>query len=319
MGLFMLKSALMCNYPAMLIVETVDILKRYGMSGLAGVLMRNDFVEAVETLKKISGMDKHYPISLSELTACIYYRLAIERGIRGSDPDGEYRLHYPENLEPDDPPYCSEVPMDTLDLIIDYASMALMVVYEENPVECQRIAATQGYACICAETSSLAEKPAFGIYVSTDNVTPDNSNSESTFPSHVPPPPSSSRSTSDEDFSSKGCDFKMHRCKPKEVILTIRGTLSIHDVVTDIRNAPHPFPPTQEEILSLIYQVSGRSLSCVVLWSHVICGRWVESDGVDDDNNVDVLCHLSSCLFIGSGVRNDKCMEISVWRVEELI
>jgi hypothetical protein len=29
---------------------------RYGMSGLAGVLLRQDFVEAVETLKKISGM-----------------------------------------------------------------------------------------------------------------------------------------------------------------------------------------------------------------------------------------------------------------------
>ena len=154
MGLFMLKSALMCNYPAMLIVETVDILKRYGMSGLAGVLMRNDFVEAVETLKKISGMDKHYPISLSELTACIYYRLAIERGIRGTDPDGEHRLHYPENVEPEDPPYCTPVPLSTLELIIDYASMALMLVYETNPVECQRIATTQGYSCICAETVS---------------------------------------------------------------------------------------------------------------------------------------------------------------------
>jgi hypothetical protein len=29
---------------------------RYGLSGLTGVLLRQDFVEAVETLKKISGM-----------------------------------------------------------------------------------------------------------------------------------------------------------------------------------------------------------------------------------------------------------------------
>ena len=28
------------------------------MSGLVGVLMRQDFLEAVETLKRISGMDK---------------------------------------------------------------------------------------------------------------------------------------------------------------------------------------------------------------------------------------------------------------------
>lgn len=249
MGLFMLKSALMCNYPAMLIVETVDILKRYGMSGLAGVLMRNDFVEAVETLKKISGMDKHYPISLSELTACIYYRLAIERGIRGTDPDGEHRLHYPHGMEPDDEPYCVPVPLTDLESIIDYASMALMLVYEENPVECQRIATTQGYSCICAETISGAEKPAFGIYVS-------NNAQDKTAPvdPFLPPTPPH-RSNSDEDCSSKGYDFKFHRCKPKEVVLTIRGTLSIHDVVTDIRAAPHPFPPSHEEILSLIYQV----------------------------------------------------------------
>lgn len=250
MGLFMLKSALMCNYPAMLIVETVDILKRYGMSGLAGVLMRNDFVEAVETLKKISGMDKHYPISLSELTACIYYRLAIERGIRGTDPEGEHKLHYPEGMEPGDDPYCSPVPLPSVELIIDYASMALMLVYEENPVECQRIATTQGYSCICAETVSKAEKPAFGIYVSS---APEGCTAT--------PPPSAKRTQSDEEEkgpdigSGRGFDFKMHRSKPKEVILTVRGTLSIHDVVTDIRAAPHPFPPSQEEILSLIYQV----------------------------------------------------------------
>jgi hypothetical protein len=27
------------------------------------------------------------------MTACIYYKLAIERGLRGCDPDGEYRAH----------------------------------------------------------------------------------------------------------------------------------------------------------------------------------------------------------------------------------
>ena len=27
------------------------------------------------------------------MTACIYYKLAIERGLRGCDPDGEFRAH----------------------------------------------------------------------------------------------------------------------------------------------------------------------------------------------------------------------------------
>lgn len=29
---------------------------RYGISGLAGVMLREDFIEAVETLKSVSGM-----------------------------------------------------------------------------------------------------------------------------------------------------------------------------------------------------------------------------------------------------------------------
>jgi hypothetical protein len=33
-------------------------------------------------------------MSLHELTACIYYKIAIERGLRGCDPDGEYCAHY---------------------------------------------------------------------------------------------------------------------------------------------------------------------------------------------------------------------------------
>jgi hypothetical protein len=37
--------------------------------------------------------DKHYPISLHELTACIYYKLAIDRGLRGCSPEGECEAH----------------------------------------------------------------------------------------------------------------------------------------------------------------------------------------------------------------------------------
>lgn len=32
-------------------------------------------------------------MSLHELTACIYYKIAIERGLRGCDPDGEHITH----------------------------------------------------------------------------------------------------------------------------------------------------------------------------------------------------------------------------------
>lgn len=39
-----------------------------------------------------------FSMSLHELTACIYYKIAIERGLRGCNPDGElfaHQLHVP--------------------------------------------------------------------------------------------------------------------------------------------------------------------------------------------------------------------------------
>ena len=50
-------------------------------------------MEAVETLKRISGIDNMFSLSLHELTACIYYKLAIDRGLRGCNPDGEDEAH----------------------------------------------------------------------------------------------------------------------------------------------------------------------------------------------------------------------------------
>lgn len=36
-----------------------------------------------------------FSLSLHELTACVYYKLAIERGLRGSHPDSEKLAHAP--------------------------------------------------------------------------------------------------------------------------------------------------------------------------------------------------------------------------------
>ena len=92
-ALYVVKNTLILNYPASIAINAIETLRRYGMSGLAGVLMRKDFVDAVETLKRISGMDKAYPISLQELTACIYYKIALERGLRGCNSDTELNAH----------------------------------------------------------------------------------------------------------------------------------------------------------------------------------------------------------------------------------
>lgn len=95
-----------------------------------------------------------------------------------------------------------------------------MLAYEEDPTECQRMAAMQGYTALCIREVSKPEEPAFSLYATTlDN--------------------------------SSGSDHI--NTMEKEVVLAIRGTSSVHDVVTDIRAAPAMFPPTPEEIMHMIY------------------------------------------------------------------
>ena len=266
--LHVIKTTVCLNYPARIIIETIDVLRRYGLSGLAGVLMRQDFVEAVETLKRISGLDKMFSISLHELTACIYYKLAIERGLRGCSPTAEAIAHddtdfsgyvpyvresntgparpvlRPLGAPPPLPPPpaaerppggfgCTEATEDDLEEIMKFTPMALTFAYCPSPVECERLAHTIGYDTLYFHNESttanntnntipgtgVAERPAFVLMAST--VSPD--------------------------------------MKEKVAVLAIRGTETIHDLVTDIRAAPEPFPPEKEEILSYIYNEGGES------------------------------------------------------------
>lgn len=235
-SLNVVKNSVILNYPTKIILETIDILKRYGMSGLAGVLLRRDFVEAVETLKRISGLDKMFSPSLHELTACIYYKLAIDRGLRGCNPELELEEHFgvgreeckgnaqrgdkadgsqPRGIGGKDS--CTgdkegeqvcELSDSELDDIIRLAPLALSASYQTDPVECQRIAYTQGWTLLYTETNSQPEQPAYSV------------------------------------FCSQGRNGKAS----KEVCLTVRGTSSVHDVVTDIRAVPQEFPPSINHI-----------------------------------------------------------------------
>lgn len=225
--LIVAKKTIVFNYPAYLLLEAVDIVRRYGMSGLAGVLLRKDFLYAVETLKRISGLDKMFKLSLHELTACIYYKLAIDRGIRGCDPNGEHILHEEQSQEQERIYYGSigeeaqssgntrSALLKDLDEAIKYAPLALQAVYEQSEIECQRLAFSQGWCTILCCVDSAPEQPAYALFANQDRA---NINSKRT-----------------------------NEIRP-EIVLAIRGTSSVQDVVTDIRSAPHKFPPSSQEI-----------------------------------------------------------------------
>jgi hypothetical protein len=213
----LVKNTLCLNYPAHILIETLGILKRFGFAGLAGVLLRKDFIEAVETLKRISGMDKTFPISLHELTACIYYLLAINRGIRGCNPESEFEAHQniddrssnTHNEQQENYSQNRETNLDAdLEEAIRMAPLALTIAYEENSFECQRLALCQGWSTIFTSCQSAPEQPSYVLLAT---------------------------------------DLSKNYVK-KEVVVAIRGTKSVHDLVTDIRAAPQEFPPSDDEI-----------------------------------------------------------------------
>lgn len=205
-------------------------------------------MEAVETLKRISGIDRMFSLSLHELTACIYYKLAIDRGLRGCDPEGERvahkvkpargsstdgavcagdigdkkrsdgstESHNSEEDDDEDPSACEELEEEELDDIIRFAPLALSAVYEESSADVQRLALAQGWATVFISSQSAPEQPAYALFASAD-----------------------------ERGERDGVR--------KEVVLAVRGTASVEDIVTDIRAAPQRFPPEDEDISKALF------------------------------------------------------------------
>lgn len=129
-----------------------------------------------------------------------------------------------------------------------------MIAYEENPVECQRLALSQGYSTICVQELSDTEQPAFGLYASS-----------SAAGMWIVGDDGKLLNTTDlprSNLSWVQNSSPTNHASPSfnEVILVIRGTQSIQDVVTDIRAAPAEFPPPQDEILKTIYGTYSHSL-----------------------------------------------------------
>lgn len=133
--------------------------------------------------------------------------------------------------------------------------MALNIIYEENPVDCQRLAKLQGWDTVFtnAETDLAPEQPCYTLFASS-----------------FPPAASTSekggaggsgggsggaggvggKSAGSDKGSKSQPDSSPPPVRPSvlEAVLVIRGTQTIQDVVTDIRAAPLHFPPPPEDV-----------------------------------------------------------------------
>lgn len=75
-------------------LETVEVLRKHGLKGVYGLLLRKEFLAAADLLCKVLGINKqNWPLSVHELSAAIFYALAQHRALRGVKPDGEELIH----------------------------------------------------------------------------------------------------------------------------------------------------------------------------------------------------------------------------------
>mmetsp|Transcript_23987 Transcript_23987/g.51859 ORF Transcript_23987/g.51859 Transcript_23987/m.51859 type:complete len:1409 (+) Transcript_23987:314-4540(+) len=75
-------------------IETVEVLRKHGLKGVYGLLLRKEFLAAADLLCRVLGINKkNWPLSVHELSAAIFYALAQHRALRGLRPDGEETIH----------------------------------------------------------------------------------------------------------------------------------------------------------------------------------------------------------------------------------
>ena len=75
-------------------VETVDVLRKYGLKGIYGLILRKEFLAAADLLCRACDINQAtFPLSVHELSAAIFYALAQHRAIRGINPEREHLIH----------------------------------------------------------------------------------------------------------------------------------------------------------------------------------------------------------------------------------
>ncbi len=199
--------------------EVADVLLRYGVQGVAGLILRKDFIEAAELLRKCASLDGDHSVSYGkhEMAAAIFYLMAKDRGTRGNNPDAEEESHAILGSEYD-------VTDNEFEKIQKYSALPLYFLYSILPADLQVLCDIKGWSLILSRPDSESERPAYALVV--DKIT-------------------------------------------KTAILTVRGTVNVHDVATDIKHVPVPFPieetdeiANEEAEVLLVQEVDSEFMAC---------------------------------------------------------
>ena len=86
--------ALLVGPASRLLLLSYQSLRLYGLTGLYGLVLREEFVAAADLLARVVGdCGEGWPMGVAEVTATLFYSLAEFRRRRGDDPEGEHRMH----------------------------------------------------------------------------------------------------------------------------------------------------------------------------------------------------------------------------------
>ncbi|KAF4317886.1 hypothetical protein BBO99_00006486 [Phytophthora kernoviae] len=145
---------------AKMAVVSADFLRKYGKAGLLGFILRNEFMQSFSTLKGLIGdLDD---LGFQDAAIGTYYFMAMNRGERGADPEGEQVSHQG----------CEPVSDEVLAKMLKYAPLALHGIYELDVLDIQRISKLQGFSLIYAHTQGQdVRHPSFALLGSKENKT----------------------------------------------------------------------------------------------------------------------------------------------------
>ncbi|KAE9043659.1 hypothetical protein PR002_g3222 [Phytophthora rubi] len=137
---------------AKMAVVSADFLRKYGRAGLIGFILRNEFMQSFSTLKGLLGdLDG---LGFQDAAIGTYYFMAMNRGDRGAEPEGEKQSHNG----------CEPVSDEFLTKVLKYAPLALHGIYELDVLDIQRISRLQGFTLIYAHVQDQdVRHPSFAL------------------------------------------------------------------------------------------------------------------------------------------------------------
>ncbi|ETM02236.1 hypothetical protein L917_01255 [Phytophthora nicotianae] len=145
---------------AKMAVVSADFLRKYGRAGLIGFILRNEFMQSFSTLKGLLGdLDD---LGFQDAAIGTYYFMAMNRGDRGAEPEGEKKSHNE----------CEPVSDEFLAKVLKYAPLALHGIYELDVLDIQRISRLQGFSLIYAHVQDQdVRHPSFALLGSKESKT----------------------------------------------------------------------------------------------------------------------------------------------------